>query len=380
MMIGWKVKTRRGRLDLDRTRVVWSRFRRYTRAQAWVLLGAFGASVFVVATQLAAPWPIKIIFDHILSRHDAMAGSWLARTLDRVAGTPLTALAWVCGAVLVIAVADGLCSYARDVLLARAGQAVTARLRHELFAHLQTLSPTELQRRHTGELLTRLTGDMQMLRQMLVDVIIILGESGLLVVATVVAMLWLNWSLALLGLCTIPLTAFASWRISRQITKATDAQRERESEIASIAQDVLGAMTVIQAYNREPLEQKRFARQNRSSLRAGLKTTRLESKLYRIVTLAGAVAMCAILFVGVRDVLSKTMTAGDLLVFVSYLRMVGKPMRRVAKVAGQVAKATSCGSRIAELLATETSIKDRLDAFELSGVRGEIAFDRVSFA
>lgn len=372
-----RIKTRRGKLDLGEAGVVWARFRRYTRAQTWGLAGALVGALGVIAMQVAAPWPIKIIFDYVLS--DKMGSSWIAHVLSSISSSPTSALAWICAAVLLIAGVDTLFSYFRDVLLARAGQRVVGKIRSDLFAHLQTLSPAELERHHTGTLLMRLTGDIQMLRQMLVNAIINFGENSLLIFAMIAAMFWLNPLLALLGICTIPLSLWASWRISRQIRKATTKQRERESEIASIAQDVLGAMSIVQAYNREPIEQKRFARQNRGSIRAGVRTTRLEAKLYRIVSLASAASLCAILYVGVRLVLSGAMTPGDLLVFVSYLRAVNKPMRKIAKLAGQVAKATACGRRIAEIFALEPSIRDRTDATPLGTVSGRIAFDNVTF-
>ena len=373
-MFRWKIKTRRGKLDLGEARSVWARFRKYTRAQSWGLLGALAGALGVIAMQVAAPWPIKVIFDYVLS--NKMAGSWIARILP---DSPTAALAWVCAAVLLFAVGDAFFSYVRDVLLARSGQRVVGRLRHDLFAHLQTLSPPDLSAHHTGTLLMRLTGDVQMLRQMLINAVVNAGENCLLIAAMIVAMFWLNPVLALLGICTIPLTFWAGWRISRQIRKATTQQRERESEIASIAQDVLGALTVVQAFNREPVEQKRFARQNRSSIRAGVKTTRLEAKLNRIVSLAAATTLCAILYVGVRSVLSGAMTAGDLLVFISYLKAVHKPMRKFAKLAGQVAKATACGGRIAEIFDIRPSIQDLPKAVALSDVKGEIAFDGVTF-
>ncbi len=212
--------------------------------------------------QVAAPWPIKIIFDYIILP-DNMGSSWMAQALGRVSSAPGSALAWVCGAILLIAVLDSLFSYVRDVLLAQTGQRVVGQLRQDLFAHLQTLSPPDLARHHTGGLLVRLTSDIQMLRQMLVNAVVTAGENGLLIITMVAVMFWLNPTLALLGVLTIPISLGASWRISRQIRKATDKQREQESRIASVAHDVLGAMSIIQAFNRERIEEKRFARQNR---------------------------------------------------------------------------------------------------------------------
>lgn len=376
-MRNWQIKTSRGRLETGRVQRVWARFGRFVRPHRRALLGALGAGLCVIAAQLAAPWPIKIVFDHVLS--DKMGSTWLGQLLSQYTSGPQSALMWVCAGVMLIAALDAAGAYFRDIKLAQTGQRVVARIRQELFAHLQTLPPSALERRRTGELLMRLTGDIQMLRQMLVNSLMTGGQSFLTIIAMLIAMFWLNPVLAGLGVALLPLTFWATWRISRKIRTATKTQREKESEVASIAHDVLGAMAVVQAFNREDLEQKRFSRQNRSSMRAGLKTTRLQSKLYRIVSLASAAGMCAILYVGVRSVMSGAMTAGDLLVFVSYLRALNKPMRQVSKLAGQVAKSTACGERVAEIFAMTPAVQAAPHAKDLEDVDGQIRFSSVDF-
>lgn len=377
-MTRWIIKTARGRLDLGVAGIVWKRFARYARPHALALVGVLTAAIGAVAMQLAAPVPIKLIFDHVLIRNeaDSLLGTWLSR----LNGGPETALALACGAILVIAVLEALCAHVRDIGLAQIGQKVVGTLRRDLFAHIQSLPPGLLERRRTGDLLMRLTGDVQMLRQMLVDAVVTVAQSSLTVVAMVVAMFWLNPVLGALAVATIPLTAWAGWSVSRKIRRASKSQREKESTVASIAHDALGALPVIQAFNRQAVEQKRFARENRSTVRAGVKTTRLESKLFRFVTIASAAATCVILFVGVRAVLRNIMTAGDLLVFLAYLRSLHKPMRHLTKVGGQLAKSTSCGERIAEIFGLRSDVCDAEDSFELDHVTGAIRFEGVSFA
>lgn len=377
-MSKWIIKTARGKLDVMVAWVVWARFARYARPHRVALLLALVGALGAVAAQVIAPWPIKIIFDHILS--DNMASSWLAGMVTWLAPDKAAVLRLVCGVIVLVAILDATFSHLRDVTLAQVGQRVVGNIRRDLFAHLQTLPPAVFERRRTGDLLMRLTGDIQMLRQMLVNAVVRLGQSGLTVVAMIIAMFWLNPVLAMLGVMTIPITLWSGWRISRQIRTATKSQREKESAVASIAHDVLGAMAIVQAFNREPIEQKRFSRQNRSSMRAGVKTTRLQSKLYRIVSVASSAAMCCILYVGVRFVLDESMTAGDLLVFIAYLRGLNKPMRNMSKLAGQVAKATTCGERVAEIFALKPAVRDRERAHRLEDVRGRITFENVSFS
>lgn len=372
------IKTRRGRLDLNEAATVWRRFRRYTRRHVGTLALAILASLGATVMVLLMPWPIKIVFDYVLS--DTMRGTWLADLLDRVAGTPMNALTWACGAIIVMAVLDGLFNYWRDVLLAQTGQRIVGRLRQDVFKHLQTLPPSEFERRRTGDLLTRLTGDILMMRQMLTDALVTFGQGVLMILGLTIAMFCLSVTLGLITLIAVPMTAWATVRISKQIRLATRQAREKESAVANIAHDVISAMPIIQAFNRETVEKERFARFNRSTIRAGVRTTKLESRLYRTVAISSALAMCAILFVGVRSVVAGEMTAGDLLVFIAYLRALSKPMRRISKVTGQIAKATTCGQRLVEILNIQPLVQDAPEAVELPPVEGAISFDRVNFA
>jgi ATP-binding cassette subfamily B protein/subfamily B ATP-binding cassette protein MsbA len=377
MSLSLTIRTRRGKLDLAEAGSVWRRFLPYAFKHRWTLLGAMIAAFGATMTLLAMPWTIKVIFDYILT--DNMDGTWLGGVLDRVAGSPMAALWWVCGTILVLAVFDGLFNYWRDVSLAQTGQKIVGQLRQDVFKHLQKLPPNEFDQRRTGDLLTRLTGDVLMLRQMLTAALVTGGEGILLMVVMAAAMLFLNVQLGLIALVAVPVTVYATLRIARKIRKATKRQREKESIVANIAHDVISAMPIIQAFNREPIEKERFKKYNRSSVRAGVKTTKLESILYRTVAMGSAVALCLVLLLGTRAVLNDEMTAGDLLVFIAYLRGLAKPMRRIAKVTGQVAKSTTCGRRVAELLDIEPLIKDRKNAPELKVEHGTIRFEGVGF-
>ncbi len=374
----WTIKTRRGKLHLDKLRSVWSWASCYSRAHVARLALALLAAIGVVSMQLVAPWPLKIVFDDVFVQRRGHAG-WLDRLVRDWAFSPDQLLLGCCAAILVIAAFDAVLAYSRDVLLATTGQQIVGKIRQDLFRHLKTLPPSVFEHTSTGALLSRMTGDIQMLRQLLVDAFVALAQNLLLIVTTVVAMFWLDVSLACVGLLAVPITLVASWHIARAIQRATKQAREKESEVASIAHDVLGAMAIVQAFNREAIEQKRFTRENRSTVRAGVRSTRLESKLMRIVSLASAAALVGTLYVGAQGVLSHRITAGELLVFIAYLRMVTRPLREIAKIAGQAAKSTVCGQRIAELFAIQPAVTNKPGALELTHPRGDITFENVTF-
>jgi len=370
-------KTHRGKLDVGQMTVVWRKFAKYVKPHWKPLLVAFISTLGVVAAGIAAPWPIKLVFDVVLT--DAMAHTAVGRLIARWTDTPVGALTIVCGLILLIAIVESFFSYFRDVLLAKTGQDVVGRIRQDLFRHMQKLSPDVFESRRTGDLLMRLTGDIRMLRQMMVNAWITAGQNVLTIVTISAVMFWLNPLLATVALGALPLIGWSTARISKRIRHVTKAQREKESFIASIAHEVLGAMTVVQAFNREKIEAQRFARQNRSSIRAGVRATRLEAKLFRIVSLSSAVGLCAVLFLGVRSVIDKAMTPGDLLLFVAYVRAVNKPLRKLSKLAGQTAKATACGMRIVEIFQIPRAIRDAKDAVAAENLQGHVELDHVSF-
>ncbi len=371
------VKTVRGTLDLKRSRFVWFRFAPYLRKYWFPMMLALASAVGATVMSLAMPWTLKVIFDYVLS--DLMRGSVLANLIDRVAHNPRQVLAWVIGAILLIAVLEGLFNYVRDVLLAQVGQKIVGRLRQNLFDHLQTLGPTELDHRRTGDLLARLTGDIIMLRQMLTSVIVLLIESMMTMVVMLGAIFLISWRIGLVVVVLMPVTGLFAWVLSKRIRVVARGQREKEGRVSNIAHDVISSMLTIQAYNREAIEGERFGRFNRSTVRAGVKTTKLESKLYGLIALNSAITLSVILFIGVQSVLDAQITAGDLIVLLAYWRGFAKPMRRVSKVTGQVAKSTACGERVAEILDIKPAIRDRASAITLSDPDGSIRFDGVTF-
>lgn len=376
--MGWVLKTRRGKLDIGAAGRMWVRFASYLRPYRLGFVGAILAAIGAIAVQLAGPWPIQFLFDYVITQRQLP--TWVRFLSAGESVSPATLLFWSCAAILIFAIVESVFAYVRDITLAGIGQRVVGTVRRDLFAHLQTLSPSTFERRRTGDLLMRLTGDIQMLRQMLVGAVMTVGQSGLTIVVMAAALIWLNPLLALVGLATLPATLWAGWRISKQIRRASNDQREKEGLVANIAHDVLGAIPVIQAFNREGVEQKRFARQNRSTVRAGLRTTRLESKLERTVGLASAGATCVILYLGVHSVLTGGMTAGGLLVFLAYLRALNKPLRQITKLAGQTAKATTCAERVAEIFELRPEVIDAANACSLETVRGEVELVNVGFS
>ncbi len=370
---------KRTRWPLDKAKLaslarLYRLFKPHLRPHRQRMFAAWLCMLGATLAYLAQPWPIKLIFDYALMPSSAPQDTYLA-------GLPVSTL--VTGAavaVLIIALFRGIFGYGQTYLTASVGQRVIASVRKRLFSHIQRLSHSFHDEQHSGDLLLRLTSDIQLLRDLLVNAILLITEKVLVMIAVAGVMLWMDWQLALVALTVLPVLAIISFRVSGKIRDATRKQRRRESRTANILAETISAVPVIQAYVRESWEDERFAQQNKANLKAGLKATRLEANLNRVVEVILAAGTAAVLWFGVHRVIDGALTPGDLLVFTAYLTTLYKPIRKLATLTSRLAKSAVCGERLVSILEARPEIRDRSDAREAPPFQGNVHFDNVCFA
>jgi ATP-binding cassette, subfamily B, bacterial len=332
------------------------------------VLGGIGAV-------LAGPWPVKFLIDALTLDAEARARhlpAWLLG-LSPAAFIAATALA-----VLAIALLGAGCQSAQAILSATAGQRIAYRIRRRLYGHLLRLPLSFHETSRTGDLLMRVTGDVQALKEMLVPSVLDLAEHGALLVGMVAVLLFYSPPLAGIALAVVPLLALATVRFGARLRAAVRETRRREGETASVAAESLASVALVQAFAREEYAAEIFASRNRKSLKAGLKSTRLEAGLQRVVEVVTGLGTAAVLAFGAREVLQGRLTGGDLFVVVAYVRSFYRPLRQAVRSLARVAKASACGERILEVLAREPEIRDLPGAEPAPRLRGEIRFEGVS--
>lgn len=369
------VRLRYGGLRLRRIARAASFFRRHLRRNAGPLSACIGLSLGAVLMQLLRPWPIKILFDAVLIPQEAPAGSWM-RDLQALPVEQLVAGA--CAGLLGVSVLWGLFSYAQALLTARTGQSLVYSLRARAYAHLQRLSLNFHRQRQRGDLIMRLTGDINSLRDLLVDSVVLSISSAAMLVVMIAILLAMDWRLTLAVLMVVPVAALTAFRFSFEIRDAARKQRKREGRIAAMVSEMLGGIEVIQAFGNEDLQEERFRRSNRQSLKAGLRATRLEASMARVIEILLAAGTAVVLGYGVFRVRDGALTPGDLLVFTSYAQSAFRPLRRLARLSARVAKAVVCGERVMEFLKTEPEVVDAPDAKRVRDPKGGFELRRVS--
>jgi ATP-binding cassette subfamily B protein len=218
-----------------------------------------------------------------------------------------------------------------------------------------------------------------MLRDIFISLPLAITRELLLLVGMIAVMFAMDSSLTLIALAVLPALALIVGTYQRPMKTAIRRQREREGALATIASEVLGAIKVVQGFRRESHEVSRFRTETKRSVRVGLKASRLEAKLRWYSEVAVAVMTALVLSIAVRRVLAGALSPGALIVFVSYLRTMSRPLRRISRMAERSARGTSAGERVVAILDTERTVEDRPSAVPAGRFEGAILFDGVWF-
>ncbi|MFN6559150.1 MAG: ABC transporter ATP-binding protein [Nostoc sp. ChiSLP01] len=353
------------------------RFSPQLSKQKALLIVSFAALMAEIFLHLLEPWPLKFIFDYILvpGFQPQSLGIPLLSGLGKFG--LLTALTL---GLVAIALLRATAAYFSVVGMALAASNVLTEIRSQLYSHLQNLSLSFHHKAKTGDLITRVTSDIERLREVTVMAVLPLIAHSLTLFGMIFVMFWLNWELALIAVAVFPLFVFFTIRLTKSIRQVVRSQRQREGAMAATAAESIGAIKVVQALSLQNMLENSFSRHNRQSLKESAKAQRLAAGLERIVELLVGIATALVLWRGVQLVLKQAITPGDLLVFVNYLRIAFKPMRQLAKYTGQIAKATASGERILDVLDTVPDIRDARGAMDAPPLRGGVRFENVSFA
>ncbi|MEO0802210.1 MAG: ABC transporter ATP-binding protein [Cyanobacteria bacterium J06642_2] len=345
----------------------------YIRKQWSLLLVAAVATFVEIGARLLEPWPLKYIFDRVLVEELLVGANgehryhWLMLSALAIAVVAITGLRAISG-------------YASRVAMALAATKIMTRVRGDLYSHLQRLSLTFHNKAKNGDLIARVTGDIERLREVTVIAMLPLVVNSLTLVGMLGVMLWLNWELALIAIAIFPLFALTTVRMTKRIRKVAQKQRQQEGAMAATAAESISAIKVVQALSLHDMLESAFSKQNSKSLKEGAKAQKLAAGLERTVEILVAISTALVLWRGTILVIERSLTPGDLLVFISYLKTAFKPMRQLAKYTGQISKATASGERILDLLEISPEVSDLATSSPAPAFRGHVWFDRVSFS
>jgi subfamily B ATP-binding cassette protein MsbA len=341
---------------------------------------AFLAALGETAAGLLQPWPLKVVFDNVFHSKQNLPPV-IAQLVVAVFGSGRLGILYLAlSAVLASAALSGVSTFTESFFMVRVANWVLYDLRRRLYWHIQRLSLSYHDERRVGELNSTLIGDIQVVQDMIANGVLDFVVSVLTLVGMAVVMVAINWRFALLALSITPFLFVIVYRYTLRIKQASRAVRRQEGRIASLAQEVLSSMRVVQAYTREDYEQRRFERENQQRVVAGIQASTLRSALAPLADLLVAIGTVLVLWYGAHEVLVGTMTSGSLLVFLAYLTRLYSPMRNLSKLSDIMYRASVGLERIYGVLETEHSVRDLPGARAAGPLRGHIEFAHVWFA
>jgi ATP-binding cassette, subfamily B, bacterial len=345
-------------------------------------IGALIVGLLAVAGEGAAnllqPWPLKIVLDDVLRSHESHPA--VMRWMHTLMGVDkLAMLRFACLAVLAIAALDAIASYAEKYLTTSVGQWISYDLRRGVYSHIQKLSLAFHDQERTGDLISRVTNDIDAIQSFITQGLLGILINLITLLGMVAVMFYLDWRFTLIALSVAPVLFAVVYSYTRRIKKASRAVRKKEGEITSVVEEVLSSIRVVKAFAREDYEVRRLEEESLEGVELALRARSLKAKLTPIVDVIVAVGSCFVLWFGARLVLSGSLSAGSMVVFILYLGKMYKPMQELSKMTDTYSKAAVGFERIREVLDTDKEVKDYRRAILASRFRGSIEFDHVSF-
>ena len=299
---------------------------------------------------------------------------------DGIVPGDTTTLTWVVVAFIVSALVYWGASYAQTYLVGWVGQRVLQDLRIHLFAHLQSLSIGFYSRRQAGVLISRMTNDVQALDQLVSDGVVTLFGSTLTLVGTAVILALLDWQLALLCFLVFPVLGISSLVFRIISADAYRLTREKVAAITAYLQETLSGVRVVRVFAQERRHERVFAGLNDENYVANMKTVNLNAAYFPAVELLSSLVTAGILLYGGLQAIDGEVTIGVLVAFIAALNNFFDPIQQLSQLYTTYQAGMAALDKIFELLDEEPDLRDKPGALALPRLRGEIAFEDVTFA
>ena len=313
------------------------------------------------AASLATPQLIRIAID------------------DGIAPRSLSVILLAVGGLAAAALLRGLFQFLQGYLAERASQGVAYDLRNDLFARIERLGFSYYDRVETGQLVTRLTSDVEQIRTFSGSGVVQLAAAAVMLLGTTALLFSLNWRLALVALAIVPVIFVLLLRFVRRIGPLFRGVQQTLGRLNSVLQEDLAGIRVIRTFAREDYESSRYRSVNDELLEKNLTTVRTFSNNFPFVFLLANLGTLAIVLFGGLQVIGGSLTIGELVAFNTYLGFLLFPILTIGFLAASISRAGASSQRVFEVLDAPLEVQDAPDAVTLPPISCRVGFDSVSF-
>jgi len=283
------------------------------------------------------------------------------------------------GAIVAVAAIKGALSFAEIVLGARAGLSVVTSMRADLYAHLTRLSFGYFDRVRTGQLLSRITSDLEPVGGFCTWGFRMIFRSVILFAGVLAVCIWMNPRLALLSLSTMPLLTATAYFVGERIRPAFERAREQLGVVTTRLQENLSGIRIVKLYVREPLERERFRAASEVLRDRNYEAQRIDAAYYPLTGFWAGLSGLLVLWIGGMEVLHGRLTLPEYVAFEAYLLLLLLPMRMLGYMVSGMQRAAAAINRLTAILDEVPDVRDPERPVRLGRIEGAVRFENVTF-
>jgi ABC-type multidrug transport system fused ATPase/permease subunit len=347
--------------------------------------GDFDWNLLTRAFRFMAPYKLTVALSMasvlVITASDLVMPYLLRTAIDRdIAGGSMTGLIHTCVLYLCAILVNNLATSGQTYVTGWTGQRVIFDLRDRVFTHLQTLSLSFYDGREMGDTISRLTGDIDILNELVSNSLITLVNTLFSLGGVVMVMLMMNLRLSLLNFAVIPLMLLVTSVLRRWMGAAYRKTRQRIADVTHRVEEGVSGVRIIQSFAQEDRSSGGFRSVNEENRAANIEAASVRSIYFPLVEVIGSLGVGLVLWFGGAAILRGDLTVGVLVAFVLYLFRFFEPIRSLTMLYDGVLAAMAAAERIFELLDTEPDIVDPPQPVRLGRIEGLIEYQNVGFA
>jgi subfamily B ATP-binding cassette protein MsbA len=299
--------------------------------------------------------------------------------IDRVLPGVRGSIIWWSWAILGAYFAKGLGAYFSTYLMTDIGQRVVRDIRDQLFRHILDQSAGFFSRRTSGQLMSRITNDVNQVQQAVSETLGDLLREGLSLVGFAALLFWLDYRLALVCVTSAPIVVYPLVRLGQRVRRTTRRSQEHLENLSHITAEAFTGHRIVKAFGAEGHEEERFREASQRVYRTNLKVTSTLSILPPLMEFLGGFAVVGLIWYGSRQISAKELTLGQFTTFIFAAFMMYGPVKKLSRVNTNLQQAMAASERIFEILDTHSEVHERPGALALAPLRHGIEFRNVSF-
>ncbi|MBQ8952597.1 MAG: ABC transporter ATP-binding protein, partial [Clostridia bacterium] len=299
---------------------------------------------------------------------------------DVIPSQNLALLLPLCVELLALVLVRAASTYARSVMLERVSQNVTYDLRTGLYGHLQELPYVFYDTHRIGEIMSRMTGDIEGVRNLIAGGLITIYDNALNFIGALIFLTFMSWQLMLALLIFAPLIALTAWQFNKRIRPAFRNIREQNATLNTRTQENISGVRVVKAFTREDYESDQFSKDNLKLLDLNLEATRIWSIFVPLMELMSSLCTPIMLLVGGILLVNGRMDIGTLVAVNGYVWLIINPMRALSGIINMVAQAITSAEKLFYYQDFGSAIREKEDARSPEKFEGRVQFDHVTFS